>query len=215
MLNKCELRQEHISSFQEPKRKKNQLKQNRQIILRTWCNSCKWLEDSLLSQNYALALPSPLPLQADPKLAAETSQLFFFCVPSAWEAGQGPSPGLWPSLYLSRVVVLLLYIGCKYWLIGFHTGMKAKMFTKQEDLATTLTNGQCKSEMNISFTSIPRQRDLEPYSTRQHGKHRGLQSNEIRLSQAHLYHTQKAASSRWTEQSPFTRPQFSLRTLSL
>lgn len=121
MLNKCELRQEHISSFQEPKAQVS-LNKRAQIPQRTRCNSCNRLEAFSVSQINALALPSLLPLQAGLKVAAETSPLFFFGVPSAREAGQGLTPqprGSWSSMSLSRVVVLPLYVSCKTWSLGF------------------------------------------------------------------------------------------------
>lgn len=77
MLNKCELKQEHISSFQEPK---TQISLNRrtQIPQRTLRNSCSCLEAFPISQNNSPALPSPLPPPTDLKIGAETSPLFFF-----------------------------------------------------------------------------------------------------------------------------------------
>lgn len=98
MLNKCELRQEHISSFQEPKAQIS-LNRRTQIPQRTLRNSCSCLEAFPISQNNSPALPSPLPLPTDLKIGAETSPLFFFffCVPSAWEAGHGLTAKLWGS----------------------------------------------------------------------------------------------------------------------
>lgn len=197
MLNKCELRQEHISSFQEPKAQVS-LNKRAQMPQRTWCNSCNWLEAFSVSQNHVLALPSLLPLQAGLKVAAETSPLFFFCVPSAWEAGQGFTPQPWgssSSMSLSRVVVLPLYMSCKTWSLGFvvlshwygnkniHYSLEEERFSNHVDSWSVQVRDEHflhKHPKEERCKAILHQVMCNP-------KQGGLQSNEVRLSESRLF----------------------------